>query len=116
MSWIVAVLIDRTPQVVALTGDGDEYFVGEERIAESVVFALESLREERAKLVAPQPHRLVRHLDSTFSEQVLDVAVAEIETMVEPDRVLNDGRWESVSFVEIGRLGHAGIVAHARLT
>jgi hypothetical protein len=69
-----------------------------------------------AELVAPQPHRLVAHLDAAFGEQILDVAVAEIETMVEPGRTLNDGGWESVSFVEIRRSVHLGMVAQARLT
>jgi len=39
-------------------------------------------------------------------EQVFDVAVAEIETMVEPDCILNDGGWKSVSFAESGRSVH----------
>ena len=69
-----------------------------------------------AELIAPQPHRLVTHLDSAFGEQVFDVAVAEIDTMVEPDRVLNDGGRKPVSFVEIGRWAHVGMVAQAHLT
>ena len=112
----LAVLIDRSPQVVTLTGNLDEHFVDEERVAESGVLAPKSPRKMWAELVAPQPHRLVAHLDAAFGEQILDVAVAEIETMVEPDRALNDGGWESLSFVEIRRSVHMGMVAQARLT
>jgi hypothetical protein len=72
------------------------------------------------KNVSPNPGclRLSRsefatHLDSASGEQVFDVAVAEIETMVEPDRVLNDGGRKPVSFVETGRSGHWGMVAQA---
>jgi hypothetical protein len=72
----VTVLIHRPPQVMTLPRDGDEYFVHEECVAESRVFALESLRKRWAELVAPQTHRLVAHFDSPFGEQVLDVAVA----------------------------------------
>jgi hypothetical protein len=68
-----------------------------------------------AESVAPQPHGFVSYLDLAFGDQILDVAVAEIETMVEPDRVLNDGGWESVSLVEIRRSVHMGMVAQARL-
>jgi hypothetical protein len=41
--------------------------------------ALESLREEWAELVAPEPNRLVARFDPPFGEQILDVAVAEVE-------------------------------------
>jgi hypothetical protein len=97
--------------------DRDENLVHEERVAEPWVTALESLREKWVELVAPQPHRLVAHFDSPVGEQVLDVAVAEIETMVEPDRVLNDRGRKPVPLVDSGgRLGHTGMVAHCRLT
>jgi hypothetical protein len=45
--------------------------------------ALESLREEWAELVAPEPNRLVARFDRLFGEQILDVAVAEVEAVVE---------------------------------
>jgi hypothetical protein len=67
-------------------------------------------------LVAPQPHRLVADLDAAFGEQVLDVAVAETETMVEPDCVSKDGGRESVSFVGIGRLVQVVMVVQAHST
>jgi hypothetical protein len=78
--------------------------------------ALESLREEWAELVAPEPNRLVARFDPPSGEQILDVAVAEVEAMVEPDRVLNDGGREPVSFVEIGRWVHVEMVAQPHLT
>ncbi len=52
--------------------------------------------------VAPQSNRLVTHVDAAHGEQVFDVAVTEIETMVEPNRMLNDRGRKSVSFVEPG--------------
>ena len=113
----VAVLIDYPAPVMTLTRNRDEYFVDEERVAESRVFALESLRKQWPELVAPQPDRLVAHLDSPLGEQVLNVAVAEIETMVEPDRVLNDGGREPVPLADTGgRLGHTEMIAQSRLT
>jgi hypothetical protein len=77
--------------------------------------ALESPREEWAELVAPEPHRLVGRFDSPLGEQVFDVAVAEVEAMVEPDRVLDDGGWETVPLIGVGGSVHAGMVAPARL-
>ena len=78
----VAVMIHRPPQVVTLPRNRDEYLIDEERVAEPGVPALESTGKQRAELVAPQPDRLLAHLDSPFGEQVADVAVAEVETMV----------------------------------
>ena len=85
-------------------------------VAEPRVPALESLGEQGSELVAPQPHRLVACLDSTLGEQGLDVAVAEVEAMVEPPRVLDDGRRESVPLIGVGGSVRAGMVAQALLT
>jgi hypothetical protein len=55
-------------------------------------------------------------LRSSFGEHILDVAVAEVEAMVEPERVLDDGWWKTVSLIGVGGFFHAGMVAQARLT
>jgi hypothetical protein len=95
-------LIRCSLQAAALTGNRDEYFVDEERVAESGVFALQPFRKQRTELVAPQSNRFVTHVDAAFSKQVFDVAVTGNEAMVEPDGMLNDDGRKSVSFVEIG--------------
>ncbi len=98
----VAVLIHCPPQVVPLPRDRDEYLVDEERVAEPWVSALESLREQRSELVAPQPHRLIAGIDTPLGEQILDIPMAEVEAMVEADRVPDNGRRESVPLVGDG--------------
>ena len=95
--------------------DRDEYFVDKERVAEPWMTALESLREEWAELVAPEPNRLVACFDPSLGEQVFNVALAEVEAMVELGRVLDAGRRESVSLLRVGASVHAGMVAQARL-
>lgn len=50
-----------------------------------------------------------------FGEQILDVAVAEVEAMVKPGRVPDDGGWETVPLIGVGGSVHAGMVAQARL-
>jgi hypothetical protein len=95
--------------------DRDKYFVDEERVAEPWMTVLESLREEWAELVAPEPNRLVARFDPPFGEQILDVAVAEVEAVLEPDRVPDDGGWETVPLVRAGGSVHSGMVAQARL-
>jgi hypothetical protein len=95
--------------------DRDENLVDEERVAEPRMTALESPRKQRAELVAPEPHRLVGRFDPSLGKQIFDVAVAEVEAMVEPDRVLDDGGWEAVPLIGVGGSVHAGMVAPARL-
>src|SRR5208282_5165368 len=41
-------------------------------------------------MVHPTPNRLVRHRDSAFRQQILDVTQAEGEPQVEPNCLLND--------------------------
>jgi hypothetical protein len=77
--------------------------------------ALESLRERWAELVAPEPHRLVGRFDPPSGEQVLDVAVAEVEAIAEPDRVLDDGGSGMVPLAGVRGWVPAGIVEQARV-
>ncbi len=53
----------------------------------------------RPELQHPAPDRLVGHLEPALREQVFDIAVAERETRVEPDRVLDDHRRKLVAGV-----------------
>jgi hypothetical protein len=46
--------------------------------------------DKRTEMVHPASDGLIRNLDSTFREQVLDVAQAERKPKVQPDRLAND--------------------------
>ena len=83
-----------------LTLNLDEYFVDKESIAVTLVSAPKSLRIFRAEFDTPQPDRLVADSNTTLGHKILDVAAAQIETMIKPDNVLNDLRRESVAFVQ----------------
>ena len=78
---MIRVFYSGAPQVVALTVDLDEYFIDEEGVAEALVFALQS---------------------AAISEQIFDVSVTEIEPMVEPNGILDDGWRKPVTFVDVG--------------
>ena len=82
-----------------LTLNLHEYLVDEESIAVALMFSSQTLRKLRTKLIAPKTDRFVADRDTAFSQQVFNVAMAEVEAMVNPDRILDDGRWKSVSFV-----------------
>ena len=88
---------------------------GEKCITESLMTTLQSPRVPRAKLIAPQPDRLVADPNTSLGHKILDVAAAQIEAMIEPDRVLNDFGWESMTFVLIIGCTHFAIVAQMPL-
>jgi hypothetical protein len=54
----------------------------------------------RTKFDTPPPDRLVADSDTALSHEILDIAAAQIEAMIEPDNVLNDLGLESVTFVQ----------------
>ena len=49
------------------------------------------------ELQCPAPHRFVRNINTTFSEQIFDVPVAEGKPEIQPDSVLNNHGWKAVS-------------------
>src|SRR5271154_6229372 len=55
--------------------------------------------EHRPEMVCPAPNGLVGHRNAAFCQQVFDVAQAQGEAEVEPDRLLNDRWWEPVAAV-----------------
>ena len=48
-------------------------------------------------LPSPTPHRFIRNINATFSEQIFDVSVAEGKPGIQPESVLNDHGWKSES-------------------
>ena len=51
------------------------------------------------KLDAPQSDRFVADRDSAFGHEIFNVTSTQIEAVIELDRVLNDLRRETVTFV-----------------
>jgi len=78
----------------------DEDFVDKESITVTLVPAPKSLRILRAEFDTPQPDSLVADCDSALGHEILDVAAAQIEAMIQPDNILNDLGRESVAFVQ----------------
>jgi hypothetical protein len=65
------------------------------------MLALQSLRIESTKLDAPKADGFVTDRYATFSQEIFDIAVAEVESVVQPDLIADDIGWESVTFVGI---------------
>ncbi len=64
----------------------DEDFVNKETIAVTLVPAPKSPRILRAEFDTPQPDRLVADPNTTLGHKILDIAVAQIEAIIEPER------------------------------
>jgi hypothetical protein len=70
-------------------------------------------RDRETEFQHPSPHRFVGDVEPSFGQQFLDIAVAQGEPKIEPDRVLDDlGRGAMAAVAE---LSHAGILSHPPL-
>ena len=79
--------------------DFHEDFIDVEGVTIASVLTLQTVSINGAKLDAPETNRLAGHSDASLGEQIFDIPVAEIESIVEPDSVTDDIGWESVPFV-----------------
>ena len=101
----LAILVDSPPEVQALAADRHEKFVQMPRIADGPRPTSESSRVGRTERLAPLADGLVRHRDAALGEEVFDVAEAEGESVLEPDRVADDRGREPVAEIvrDVGR-------------
>ena len=90
------ILVHGPAQVPLLASYPDKNFVQEEAVTVAAVSAPQSMCVPGSELVAPEADRLVGDEDPLPSQEVLDVSMAEVEAVVEPDGVLNDLRRKSV--------------------
>src|SRR5262249_40310386 len=67
--------------------------------------APEPIRVILPKLATPLADSFVGHGDAAFKQQLLHVAVAESEAIVEPDPVTDDCAGKAVVFVTLGVYG-----------
>lgn len=67
--------------------DLHEHFVNVECVAVASMFALQSLRVEGSKLDAPEPNGFIADCDTTLGQEVFNIAMTEVEAIVEPDSV-----------------------------
>ena len=95
-----------------LAVDLHEDLIEVERIAVASVSLFESASVSSAKLEPPESDGFVADTNASFGEQILDITIAQIEAMVEPDRVTDDVGRKSVTLIGI----HHRIIDQRRLT
>ena len=105
----IAVLIHGSPQVVALTLDRDEEFIQVPGVAQTTLPSFQGSSVSRAEFATPLPNRLVGDNDTALSQQILDVAEAEGEPVIQPHGVADNQGWKAVAVV-VRLTVHRGIV------
>ena len=99
----VTVLVYCAPQILLATLDRDEHLVEMPSVSHPTAPAPQLPGVDRTEPLAPLPNRLVGDRYASLREEIFSIAEAEAESIVEPNRVADDVRWESISVIA-GRL------------
>jgi hypothetical protein len=70
--------------------DPNENFVQVPALAQATLTPLQSSSVARAELLTPDSNRFIGDDDPAFGEKIFDISEAQGETMVNPDRVVDD--------------------------
>jgi hypothetical protein len=73
--------------------------IDEEGIAIASVPPFQPAGINGTELDAPKTNRFSADRDASFSEQVFNVAVAQVEAIIEPDSITDDVGWESMALI-----------------
>ena len=95
----IAVLIHGTPEILLLAIDSNEDFVQVPNIAEAALTPLQFSGIARTELLTPESNRFIRDDDAAFGEKILHISEAQTETMVNPDGIADDFRWETMTVI-----------------
>src|SRR5207248_4347880 len=95
----LALVIDGAPQVHPFAGDANHHLIEVPPVARSWAAPSKPAGEPGPELQNPPPHRFIGNLQASLGQKLLDVAVAQGEPEIKPDRVLDDRRREAVSAV-----------------
>jgi hypothetical protein len=98
-------LINGPPQVMPLAVDGQEHFVEMPCIPRARPAMTQLIRIILAEFATPLADRFVGDLDAVFHQELLHVAVAQGEAVVEPDPVTDDFTGKTVTLVPVGMGG-----------
>ena len=101
-------MIDGTPQIHPLAGDPHHHLVEMPAIARPRATPTQPLCDRGTELPHPAPYGFLGDVEPALGQQLLDVAIAQGEAEIEPDRVLNDLGREAMAAV--AERSHADIL------
>ena len=82
-----------------LTVDLNENSIDVERVAVAIMPSLQSPGVDCSELDAPMSDRFASDNDASVCQEVFDITVAEIESIVEPDGVRNHFWRDAMAFI-----------------
>jgi hypothetical protein len=92
-------LVRGSPQTILLAVDLDEDLVDIEGVTIAPMSSFQLSRIFGTELDTPEPDSFVTDSDASFSQEIFDTSMAEIEAIVQPDCITDDIGRESVAFV-----------------
>src|SRR5262249_54171037 len=110
----LALVVDGTPEIHPPTGDPHHHLIKMPAVARPRATPAQPSRDRGTELPHPAPHRFVRDIEPALGQQFLDIAVAQGEAKIQPNRVLDDLGREAMATV--AKRGHADILADQPLS
>jgi hypothetical protein len=95
----LSILIDRAPQIMAVSIKRDKPLVDVPRIAQSPSAIPELLGKGGTKFQAPLAHGFITDRHAALGQELFDIAKAEAETRIAPHGIRNDLRRKTVTMI-----------------
>ena len=105
-----ALTVHGTPEIELPPSNYDDHLVQVPAFGRSWPPTLNPPRIGPTEFQDPSSNRLIRDVETTLGKQVLNVPIAQRETAIEPDGMLDDDRWKAVTTV--GYLAHPETLKH----
>jgi hypothetical protein len=97
----IPILVDSPPKIVPLALDVHEELVQVPGVSHATLPTSEVPCVLRSELPTPLPDGLVGDDDPPLRQEFFDVAEAQTESVIQPDGVTDDLRWEAVPVVAV---------------
>ena len=105
-----ALTVHGTPEIELPPSNYDDHLVQVPAFGRSWPPTLNPPRTGPTEFQDPSSNCLIRDVETTLGKQVLNVPIAQRETAIEPDGMLDDDRWKAVTTV--GYLAHPETLKH----
>ena len=105
-----ALTVHGTPEIELPPSNYDDHLVQVPAFGRSWPPTLNPPRIGPTEFQDPSSNCLIRDVETTLGKQVLNVPIAQRETAIEPDGMLDDDRWKAVT--TLGYLAHPETLEH----
>ena len=105
-----ALTVHGTPEIELPPSNYDDHLVQVPAFGRSWPPTLNPPRIGPTEFQDPSSNCLIRDVETTLGKQVLNVPIAQRETAIEPDGMLDDDRWKAVTTV--GYVAHPETLKH----